>query len=123
MMSSPLLRLSPIFRLSSTCSIVNGTASHSPMNLLSVPFRSISHSELPGYRKRYEQWHHRGPGKPNYPRITPIRIPGSDYNLQERLDIIFKEENDRRKKRKDIGEVRKKKGERAEGNKSSWDLR
>ncbi len=77
--------------------------SHSNSN--SQPSRCVSHSELPspGFR-RYDKWHlHKGPGRPNYPRITPNRILGADYNLQERLDQMYAEENARRANRRDVG--------------------
>ena len=45
--------------------------------------------------------------KAGYPRTTPERIAGVDPNLQERLDELYAEENERRRNRKDIGFRRK----------------
>jgi len=48
-------------------------------------------------------WNSAGTGNPPYPRTNVYREAGVDKNLQERLDELYGEHNERKKNRKDIG--------------------
>lgn len=54
-------------------------------------------------------WGSKGPGRPGYPRTTPLRQAGLDLNLQERLDEMYAEEKHQRQQRRDIGFPRQRK--------------
>ena len=74
---------------------------------LATSARCVSHTELGGRYYRYEKWHRRNPAK-KYPNVAfPNRIPGADFNLQERLDMLYAENKHKRENRKDIGHFSK----------------
>ena len=74
---------------------------------LLISARCVSHMELGGKHYRYERWHRRNPAK-KYPNVAfPNRVPGVDFNLQERLDMLYAEDKHRRENRKDIGHFNK----------------
>lgn len=69
--------------------------------------RCVSHMEVGGKHYRYEKWHRRNPAK-KYPNVAfPNRVPGADFNLQERLDMLYSEQKHKRENRKDIGHFSK----------------
>ena len=81
-----------------------------PPTTVTTPRRGVSSDEIKGKTVKLGYWGSQGI-HPGYPRTTPERLPGVDLNLQERLDELYSEENERRKNRKDIGFPPKKIGE------------
>ncbi len=91
----------------------SGMRNNNNNNDLSVPQRRHEHrqwetetttvSDLGRNAKNKGWWGAKGLGRPGYPVTTPHRVPGLDKNLQERLDELYAEENERKRRRRDIG--------------------
>ena len=97
-MSAPLL-----LRTAASPSLIRSQVT----STLATSARCVSHMEVGGRHYRYEKWHRRNPAK-KYPNVAfPDRIPGADFNLQERLDMLYAEEKQKRENRKDIGHFSK----------------
>merc|ERR1711860_219394 len=64
--------------------------------------------EAYGRGQKHGTFGYQGPARPGYPSNFPKRKPGADMTLQERLDELYKERNEKIAKRKNIGFPKKK---------------
>ena len=78
--------------------------------LSSATVTLTSHQDLPGHdrgdgliRGKYGVWGESGMGKPPYQITNVKRVAGVDLSLQERLDQLFHEVNERKKLTRDLG--------------------